>query len=243
MCNAAFVIETYSKRLNRASWREYQKFWSGYRLFVTFSGIIAPAVLQLQKGIHSMLSLAEAMESGAIGLILSLSGTYLYSRRQGAENLDAELQEGLKQADSTIESQNSIIQDLRKPLRSPGGQQRYEEAVESLGRLDRNAIAVLRHLNKHGLLTLVAPSVGSHGPPGSESPLPINFSPTQTFECLESCARESLVTRSQRTLHLTPNHPYPVIYLDYKIAEGMKEALDELLYVSDQSRKFLIPPK
>jgi hypothetical protein len=179
-----------------------------------------------------MLTFAEAMEGGAVGLVLSLSGTYLYSRKQGAENLDAELQGKLNQADSTIESQNSIIQDLRKPLRSPGGQQRYEEAVESLGRLGRNAVTVLRHLNKHGLLTIIAPPVGSYGPPGSESPLPISFSPTQTFECLESCARESLVTRSQRTVHLTPNQPYPVIYLDYKIAEGMKEALDELLYVS-----------
>lgn len=35
-----------------------------------------------------MLSFFEAIESGAIGLGLSVAGTYLYSRRKGAESLD-----------------------------------------------------------------------------------------------------------------------------------------------------------
>jgi hypothetical protein len=83
------VEEDYGKRLRRASWKEYRKFWSGYRLLVTFSGLIAPVLRMLQRGIHSVLPIAEAVKIGAIGLTLSLLGTYLYSRRKGAETLDA----------------------------------------------------------------------------------------------------------------------------------------------------------
>ena len=95
----------YGKRLNRAALQEFRKFWSGFRLLVTWSGLVAPGILQVIRIVHSvltheeysMISIVEAIESGAIGLVLSTCGTYLYSRRKGAESLDAEQSKQMEQ--------------------------------------------------------------------------------------------------------------------------------------------------
>jgi hypothetical protein len=64
------MTEPYGKRLRRASWKEYREFWSGFRLIVTLSGIVAPGILQIVKAWRqsTMLSVAEPLESVAIGL-------------------------------------------------------------------------------------------------------------------------------------------------------------------------------
>lgn len=135
--------EKYRTRLNRASRIEYKKFWSGYRLLVTFAGLLAPLLIQLQRGVHSMLSLGDAMESGAIGLFLSLSGTYLYSRRKGAEALDAERETEIRNRDTKIAEQEGKIQALAKPPRTGAEQHYYEIAKLALARHGQEAMKIL----------------------------------------------------------------------------------------------------
>jgi hypothetical protein len=53
--------DTYRAHLKAAATREFKKFWSGYRLLVTMSGLLAPALFQLHRGTHTLLSVAEAM--------------------------------------------------------------------------------------------------------------------------------------------------------------------------------------
>jgi hypothetical protein len=54
----------------------------------TLSGIAAPIIPLTSRGFKSILSLADAIESGAFGAVASILLTYPHSRRKGAEALD-----------------------------------------------------------------------------------------------------------------------------------------------------------
>jgi hypothetical protein len=121
---------------------------------MNFSGLIAPGILQLQRGIHSMISLGEAMESGAIGLLCSLSGTYLYSRRKGAEALDAERAADIRDKETKILEHQESIQRLNLALakrpRTGPEQHYYEMAKLALARRGPEAVTILYHMRTHG---------------------------------------------------------------------------------------------
>lgn len=102
----------FASRLRRASFAEYRKFWSGYRLLVTLSGLLAPVLALLGRGMHSLPSLFEVLESGAVGLVLSASGTYLYSRRKGAEALDSDWHRKVSERDAIIKELRCSQQNL-----------------------------------------------------------------------------------------------------------------------------------
>jgi hypothetical protein len=75
--------------------KEFRKCWSGYRILTTIGGgFMGPIVVQIVKhGVRGVLSLADFAASGAVGLGVSLTSTYLHSRRKGAESLDRSLLE------------------------------------------------------------------------------------------------------------------------------------------------------
>jgi hypothetical protein len=87
-----------------------------------------------------MLSLAEAVESGIIGLLLSTIGTYLYARRKGAESLDAELREkhrSLAHEYDEIQAAYLTLQEELLPKQksySPEDEQLVHRALHLFGR-------------------------------------------------------------------------------------------------------------
>jgi hypothetical protein len=171
-----------------------------------------------------MLQLNETLENGFIGLVVSLVGTYLIAVRKGAEAIDTAW-------GAEYSALRKQVEQLTPPKRTLSEEHHYNEAKAALETLGAKAIVLLRHLKKHGELTFIAPqSIGSPGPPYTQSPLPEGLNVNETYVCLGDCARKSLVTPVHRTVSLGPNYTYPAIYIDYRIAEGMKEALDELLY-------------
>jgi hypothetical protein len=111
-----------------------------------------------------MLSLFEAVESGAVGLSLSVIGTYLYSRRKGAESLDTEWQEQIaREGEKTKQQEERIasgaeqvkrltaeIDNLNKPRRTPFQEKEYQRIDGLIGKHDEDCRAVLRHLMRHG---------------------------------------------------------------------------------------------
>ena len=107
-------MEEYGKRLNRASWHEFRRCWSGFLVIRTLSGLAAPIIPQVIRGVHSVLSLAELLESAGAGVTLSIIGTYLHSRRRGAESLDAALQNQVREHDAIILDNHKIIDALKK---------------------------------------------------------------------------------------------------------------------------------
>ena len=152
--------DTYRSRFNAAVWKEYRKFWSGYRRLVTFFGLLGTAVPQLQRGTHSV---AEAMKGGAIGLFLSVLGTYLYSRRKGAEALDAEHLQRIPELEKTIIELRAQVEAAK---RNPGAERLYQETKLHVEKLGDDGRKVLKCLLLHDTLAF-----GSYNPP-IELPLP-----------------------------------------------------------------------
>jgi hypothetical protein len=130
-------VEEYGKRLRQAASQEYKRFWSGYRCLVTISGLSAPVVVWALRGGGRMLSFVEVIESGTVGLSLSLIGTYLYSRRKGAENLDA----GLHQE---IESHRSSAVGLQERVNSLIERSKIDPIEEHKQQQVRSWLAVLQ---------------------------------------------------------------------------------------------------
>jgi len=118
------------------------------------------------------------------------------------------------------------------PKRTPAQQHSYEQAKAALGELGSTAVLVLRHLRTLGELTFIALDQGSPGPPFTQSAPAEGMTLIDTCLCLEACASKSLVSRVYRRVGMSPSHSYQVTYIDYRIAEGMKDALDELLYTA-----------
>jgi len=168
-----------------------------------------------------VLQLSDTLENGFIGLIISLVGTYFIAIWKGADGLDA-----AHHAESANLRQQ--ITQLTPAKRTPSQEHAHDKAEAALDMVGPDAITVLRHLNDHGTLTFMA--VPGSGMPVAQSQTPEGMDSNATYMCLEKCAFKSLVSSNRRTVYLSPNHINPVIYIDYRIAKGMKEALVELLY-------------
>jgi len=161
-----------------------------------------------------MLSPAEFIGSGATGLSLSVLGTYLLSRRKGAETLDAAQRlEAVKAQEKIEEQQRALDEALRKPKRTRAEEHHYSAARASLEKLPTECAEVLRHLRLHENLT--------YGRMNPSCPSGMSFTNHRGF--LDLCAEEHLVDKKARN---TPGG----IEWDYRIAPGMQATLDELLY-------------
>jgi len=165
-----------------------------------------------------MLSFGEAIESGAIGLGLSLAGTYLYSRRKGAEALDIQLQEDLDKARQSITELSKP-----KPTRTNAEQYRYDEAKAAIVRIEEPGVRMLIHLQKHGALKFN----------GFTPPLPTGFGKQSAISALEHCVKLGLVT--PETTSRPSGGVQPIVETTYRIAPGMQGVLDELLYLPEHS--------
>ena len=101
-----------------------------------------------------MLSLAELLESAGVGLSLSILGTYLLSRRNGAEALDAGLRDTISVRESTIGTLKSSIHTLQTLLKEPAVSKHELDARQRVRNLLAGANCtesnVLRFLIDHG---------------------------------------------------------------------------------------------
>ncbi len=194
----------YRKRLYRASVLEYKKFWSGYRLLVTLSGLTAPLLLQFQRGVHTMLSLFKAVESGILGLSISLIGTYLYSRRKGAESLDTGWQieiarqeeiskqqtEQIAAGTEQVKRLGAEIDDLKKPKRNAFEEKTYQHYKTILARYGEYERGVLSTLKIHGKM-IEKTAYRLH-------PLPVGLSPERAANVLVRLVEDQIVTRDHQ---------------------------------------------
>lgn len=94
-----------------------------------------------------MLSLIEILESGGVGLGLSILGTYLHSRRKGAEALDAGLLDTISTRDSTIETLQTA---LKQPVISQHELYNRQRVRDWLAGADEAELGVLKFLVDHG---------------------------------------------------------------------------------------------
>jgi hypothetical protein len=113
-----------------------------------------------------MLPLAEALESGAIGLLLSVSCTYLYSRRKGAEALDMERVTEIggsvalqKEAATELDGQKRQVKFLTDALarKHPHNEKKEADIARGMAAVDdrqRKAIVLLLESDEvqHGRL-------------------------------------------------------------------------------------------
>jgi len=108
-----------------------------------------------------MLSPIELLEGAGGGVLLSIIGTYLHSRRKGAETLDYELQDHIKERDGMILSQNHTIGALRNNQPQKHRQQRVCEWLTQMSARQR---VFIEWLLDHGDIeeTLIA----KNSPPG-----------------------------------------------------------------------------
>lgn len=95
-----------------------------------------------------MLTIAEAVESGVLGVFLSVVGTYLFSRHKGAEALDADKTEQLAKAQQHSEEQTAQIRALTS--KHPEDEYKENQVGEWLKDFNILHIEVLRWLLHNG---------------------------------------------------------------------------------------------
>jgi hypothetical protein len=216
---------TYGKRLRKAAGKEFTGFWSSYRNWATFATVfLVPVGIQIARhGWCSVLNLEETFTSGAIGLVVSMVGTYLIGVWKGAEALDAGLRVTIEDRNQTVAERDREIQEKArtiqalsaKPKRTAAEEHHYLTAQTALQKLGEDCITVLRHLRTHDTLTF--------GEFDAQTPTGMTVEKTRVI--LDHCVTEHLAT--------VRAHSSRSGYVDhtYEIAPGMKTVLDELLYL------------
>jgi hypothetical protein len=202
--------------------KEFKTFWSPHRWLVTIVMLLAPVGFQIAShGVRSVLNMAETIESGLIGLAVSLIGNYFIAMWKAAETLDAESRSELATTRARLEAESqrvvvltSEIAALRAPKRTSKQEHDYNHAKQALEPIGEKGRIALQFLMTHEKL-----SFGFYDPP-------VTFPmPTQELrDILRTASDNGLVTIRHERLH--PMEPQMV----YEIAPGMKAALEELLH-------------
>ena len=178
-----------------------------------------------------MTNVVETLQNAAAGLVVSVIGTYCLSVFASAKLLDEDrgvetttLEAALMRQQSALAAETQRVSDLtaeveglKKPKRTPAEEHQLAVAragLDSFGEYAAEcAIPVLRHLMSHGVLTF-----GFYDPP-----LPQRMNAVDVRTTLLALVNLDLVTREQG---LKPGTSAD----SFKIAPGMRAALEELLY-------------
>lgn len=139
-----------------------------------------------------MLSVFEIVMSGTVGLSTALVGTYLHSRRKGAEFLDTQwmLENGkmethLAGKQTQIETLQTEVDELRKPKLTSRQQQDIAELSEFIENADPKEIIMFEHLRKVEKI--------SRSDQSGFGPLPPGFDPRQAEYILIGLREKRLV--------------------------------------------------
>jgi hypothetical protein len=111
-------------------------------------------------------------------------------------------------------------QAVSDPLPNRIEQDNYKTAKTALLELGPDVVTVLKHLRNHSTLTF---NDGSHVFP----PLPQGMDAKHTRTILDACAERNLVTRE--LFSRASGGVAPITGCTYKIADGMKAAIERLL--------------
>jgi len=140
----------YYARLHQKAWEQTRKFWTLVRYWTVFvTVVLAPVVIQiLRHGWNSVTNLIELLENGAIGLVVSLAGTYLISLSQAAKILDDE--RGLKVTDLTTQLSELKLSALISPIET----ERRSHVRSVIGGFTAGEKASFQHLAMIGKMRL-----------------------------------------------------------------------------------------
>jgi hypothetical protein len=202
---------SYGKRLRNAAHQDFWNFWSSHRMWVTFSTLVTPFLIQAEThGWNSLLTLRETLESAAFALGLSLAGNCLIALWGGAKSLDA----GLR---SIIQQQEHMISDRDKQIQQdPAEEHHLSAASEIVGTLALKDKQVLMHLWTTGLLK------GRRGIPQPIADLSVD----EVKEILVRLSATPLVNWQRDRDYTSP-------YETWEIPVGYKNAIAKLLFRAD----------
>ena len=143
-CNCRWMDQetSYAKRLRRAATGEFKAFWTAYRNWVTIASFfVSPTLIQIiRHGWRSMVNLDETVTNGALGLIVSLGGTYLIAIFRGAKSIDATQRNEILEANRLLS---------KKGTRTPWEERCYRKAESEWRELSETAKEVVRCLWTH----------------------------------------------------------------------------------------------
>jgi hypothetical protein len=206
---------TFGERVRAAAVQDFKKFWSAYRYWVTFVGmLLAPLLVRAVRQGLSKMTIGDLLLSALFGLCLSLAGTWIIALWKGAESLDAALRNELTKRDTKILSYETAH---HKPQRTPAEHHRYKSAQLALDRLGEPALMALRHLSTYGELVFGL----------THPPLPEGMNLGEAMNIYLACVGEGLAARRDINANIDTECPSVI----FQIAPGMKAALEELLYV------------
>jgi hypothetical protein len=143
-----------------------------------------------------------------------ISGNLAISFWRGIKSLDSGLREQVRSKEETIAEQ---VAQLQKPKRTAAEESRYRDATQGLQLVGLEGRTALRHLLKYGRLVfnMTCP------------PLPEGMDRAGALALYIKCCENGLVSRRDRTFGRL-DEVMPEI--EFEIADGMKAALEELLY-------------
>jgi len=230
------ALRTYYAELWNIAIKDVRAFWTAHKLITSLPAPLVGFLISiiLSKGVHSWMDFLQAVEvsllSGAAGFTLTMivslvkAPKLLDDKRRCEITTRDEANQQIREAFATESSDfkkqidgMQAVTEMRdkKPKRTAAEEQKYAEAKTALSKFGDAGIVALRHLEKHGTLTFTALADPS---------IPIGMNARDLQAILAACAIDSLVTRE--TIHKSGGIDYV-----YKIAPGMKAALDELLYL------------
>lgn len=107
-----------------------------------------------------MISLLEAVESGGIGLFMSITGSYVYSVFEGARSLDKTWHDDSEKLSKELQRQtergdrlDSQLADSLRPKRSEFEEREFQDIKSKVDRYGEDERTVLRHLLRHHAMT------------------------------------------------------------------------------------------
>ncbi len=217
------------------TFRQYQKnLWKQFRgdvrhdvfgIVITIVLIIITAFLQSRFGLlqtdKTFLSVAINVGPYVAFLICFLVYHYIRAPWRLAQSWNIE-------REAEAEGFKKQIDQLTPPKRSPEQDKKLAEVKAAANEIGTEALMVLRHLETH-VKIMFRTSLGSSTPePHAASQLPEGMDSRRTRSCLERCANKQLVSHFQETI--TSGGIYPITQDTYSIAEGMRDAVRELLF-------------
>ena len=219
-------------------------FWTTHKIATTLPGPIIgfAATWVVLGGIRSWMDFWRAVEIAALSGLSGFMITLLVSlarapkllnderlsdirdrdeaNQQIRQAFSAESSDLKKQIDSLMAmtaDRDAELEELKKPKRTVAEEHHYAEAQLALTKLGEDGAVALRHLATHEALTFAALV---------DPPIPKGMSARALHEILALCVAENLATCQ------TVKNPGGIDYI-YKIAPGMKSALDDLLYAAE----------
>jgi hypothetical protein len=133
----------YGKRLHAAARRDFRRFWSDYRWWLTIVGFFnLPIIVQVIHRKNTLIDWGLACIYALVSLSLSLLGSYAIAMRRGAEALDSQQSKMI----SDLAEQNSKLHDVAHPKVSPEEERKRKLVADKLKHFNQKSKRVMRYI-------------------------------------------------------------------------------------------------